>query len=53
VKRLIVTDSTSDLSNEIIDEFKILVLPVKLILDGKSSSPAVKRGFPPISVIRA
>ncbi|MBF0201357.1 MAG: DegV family protein [Desulfamplus sp.] len=42
MKRLIVTDSTSDLSNEIIDEFKILVLPVKLILDGKSYNDRVE-----------
>ncbi|SLM30185.1 putative DegV family protein [Desulfamplus magnetovallimortis] len=35
MKRLIVTDSTSDLSQEIIDELRVLVLPVKLILDGE------------------
>lgn len=35
MKRLIVTDSTSDLPQQIIDEFNILVFPVNVVLDGK------------------
>ncbi|MBF0229794.1 MAG: DegV family protein [Desulfamplus sp.] len=35
MKRVIVTDSTSDIPQQIIDEFQIKVLPVNVILDGK------------------
>lgn len=34
MKRLIVTDSTSDLPQQIIDELNILVFPVNVVLDG-------------------
>ncbi|MBF0303225.1 MAG: DegV family protein [Desulfamplus sp.] len=35
MRRLIVTDSTSDLPQNIIDDMSIMVLPVNVILDGK------------------
>lgn len=35
MRRLIVTDSTSDLPDNVIDELKIMVLPVNIILDDK------------------
>ena len=40
-KRLIVTDSTSDLPAEIVDKYGIHVLPVNVILDGKSYKDGV------------
>ena len=36
MRRLIVTDSTSDLPAEYVDRYGILVLPVTVVLDGKS-----------------
>ncbi|MBF0233202.1 MAG: DegV family protein [Desulfamplus sp.] len=35
MKRLIATDSTSDLPQQIIDDLNILVIPVNVVLDGK------------------
>jgi len=42
MKRLIVTDSTSDLPEYIIEELKILVLPVNVVLDGKTMKDRVE-----------
>jgi len=41
-KRLIVTDSTSDLPAEIVGKYGIYVLPVNVILDGKSYKDGVE-----------
>ncbi len=35
MKRLVITDSTSDIPQKIIDDMNIMVLPVNVILDGK------------------
>ncbi|MCP4689360.1 MAG: DegV family protein [Desulfobacterales bacterium] len=42
MKRLIVTDSTSDLRGEVVDQHGILILPVNVILDGKSYKDGVE-----------